>query len=1012
MSTVSSGWMVLLLATAAVGVADDPVVDFEREVAPVLLQRCMECHQEKDPSGSLVLSRRDTILRGGDSGPAVLPGDALNSLLFQRVASGEMPPEQNGHSQALPRDEVHVLRRWIQQGMQFPEGRTLDLFETTLPGRAGRDWWSLQPLRNVRIPQHFSDRNPIDFLVRQRLKNAGLEPAPRAEWSVLMRRLANVLTGLPPQAQLVADCLSRVAPSDADHATVFAAVVDRLLATDQYGERWARHWLDVVRYADTSGYERDQEKPYSWKYRDWVIDAFNSDLPWSDFVIRQLAGDQISDRTESSVTATGFLRLGTWNDEPNDPQDYTYERLEDLVHTTSTAFLGLTVKCARCHDHKFDPIPHADYYRFAAAFWAGPVRPRGRDLLGGPSAEELGFTELLGWTDIDPTPPEFRVLRSGDRNQPLQLVFPGPLSCIESHPGDPAGPLQGYSSAPRLRLAKWIADSANPLTARVAVNRIWQHHFGEGLVRSPDNFGFNGEQPSHPLLLDWLAGEFLKSGGSIKHIHRLILTSETWQQSSVHPQTYACDLVDPGNRLLWKMERRRVDAETLRDSLLAVTRELDLRMGGRGFLPDVPPEALEGLSRKASAWQASSPAEQLRRSVYMYSQRSLLPPMMTAFDFGDTTLPCGRRDSTIVAPQALTLLNNGFVHQRAEALARLIPTETELSSEAVAAEVWNRVLNRRPSPQESRLAAAHLNSQTQRFSTLPAMSNETPGEASADLIEFCRAYAAAGTSVEQPSVQTLADCVLFLQANVGVQLDDNGAVEVWHDQSVVANHAIQQLSQNRPRFLSADNDQQESLTFHADARQFLHLSKSLLTDQEFTILAVTTDSGKPGHRELLSNWNGGAGNSVTSLFLGLTGERQVRLSDAVSGVGEIRDLRSPFLFSASNGPQGAMIYQGDRLVHQMPGPLPERRLDTAWVIGQQGNFDAEYWSGTLQLLMVFDRQLSEAERRLLRSAITTRFRLRVSRPPELVHKPPTARQRAVASLALVLMNSNEFLFID
>lgn len=989
--------------------AGEPAVDFEQHVAPVLLQRCLECHQEADPSGGLALTRAELLFRGGDSGVVIVPGNPDDSLLFQRVQAGEMPPEQNGHSMALGASEVQVLRAWILQGAKYPEDRVLDLFEQTLPGRAGRDWWSLQPLQDVSVPAMYAGQHPIDAFVRQRLQQAGLEPASRAEWSVLIRRLSLQLTGLPPQTHEPGVVPSQPATT-AEEDLRLADVAERLLSMPAYGERWARHWLDIVRYADSSGYERDQEKPFSWKYRDWVIRAFNEGLPWDEFIVHQLAGDQIENRTEESVTATGFLRLGTWNDEPNDPQDYTYDRLEDLVHTTSTAFLGLTVKCARCHDHKFDPIPHADYYRFAAAFWTGPVRPRGRELLGGPSAEELGYAEILGWTDTEPDPPPFHVLQAGDRQRPLQQVSPGSLSCLESYPGFRAGVPGKFSAAPRLQLARWIASDANSLTARVAVNRIWQQHFGEGLVRSPDNFGFNGELPTHPELLDWLAEEFIRSGWNVRHMHRLILSSQTWKQSSIHAQEEQCSLVDSSNRLLWKMHRRRADAETLRDSLLAVSGELDLQMGGRGFFPEVPAEALEGLSRKGAAWTASPADQQLRRSVYIYSQRSLLPPMMTAFDFADTTLPCGKRDSTIVAPQALTLLNNDFVHQRAAALARQLTGTVELSDAEVIRAVWMRVLNRVPESEELELAAAHLSSQQERFQRHP-LPQDTERSISDELRQFCRVV---GTEVRAEEWRDAVpeDCVLLLEAGVGLVVDEQGGIARWQDLSRQNRDATQQLADRRPRAGTANTVEHAAVRFNSAARQYLDLGTGLLPGQQFTILAVTSDSGKPGHRELLSNWSGRDGNSVTSLFLGLTGESQIRLSDAISGVGEIQNPERPFLFSASAGPLGAMVHQGHRSVHATANPLPERRLDTPWVIGQQGNFDAEYWDGTLSLLLVFARQLNPEEQSLLREVLLRRYDLPAEHETPVPPAELTPRGRAVASLSLVLMNSNEFLFID
>ncbi|MCA9054446.1 MAG: PSD1 domain-containing protein, partial [Planctomycetaceae bacterium] len=561
--TLSMLCIIVGLISTALG--DDqvlPAPDFETEIAPLLIKRCLECHQGADPSGGLLLETRTGLLKGGDSGYVVDWGHPDGSHLLHRVVAGEMPPDRKGQSQRLPDAEIELLRRWIAAGPLWPDERRLDLFERTNDVRAGLDWWSLQPVVRPEVPRNSrgpSSDHPIDAFIRVRLQSEGLSPAPPADRRTLLRRVYYDLIGLPPTAEQIEAFLADDSPQ------AWERVIDELLASPHYGERWGRYWLDVVRYADTSGYERDQEKPFAWKYRDWVVRAFNADLPYRQFILEQLAGDELDDRTADSVIATGFLRLGTWNDEPNEPLDYQYDRLEDLVHTTSSAFLGLTVKCARCHDHKFDPIRQDDYYRMASAFWAGPIGARDRALLGGPSADELGMPDVLGWTDLDATPGPLHVLKSGERLQPLHEVAPASLSTIPALERDFTHPPEGAATSGRRRqLAEWIADERNPLTARVLVNRLWQHHFGAGLVRSPNNFGFLADPPTHPDLLDWLAAEFLAGGGRVKRIHKLILTSQTWQQASLHPQEEQYARIDPANRLWWRAERRRLDAESLR----------------------------------------------------------------------------------------------------------------------------------------------------------------------------------------------------------------------------------------------------------------------------------------------------------------------------------------------------------------------------------------------------------------------------------------------------------------
>ena len=458
-------------------------------------------------------------------------------------------------------------------------------------------------------------------------------------------------------------------------------------------------------------------KPFAWKYRDWVVDAFNDDMPYDEFITQQLAGDEIPDRSESSVIATGFLRLGTWNDEPNDPADYVYDRVEDLVHTTSTAFLGMTVKCARCHSHKFDPISQEDYYRLASIFWVGPV-DRGSDL-GGPKPEEVGISDVLSWTDVPGKTKPIHLLRNGERHHPLHEVAPATLSFLpDLERLIPAPPEGSKTSKRRLQFAAWIIDPKNPLPSRVMANRIWQHLFGEAIVRTPNNFGFLADAPTHPELLDWLATEFVAGGWRMKRLQKMILMSETWQQASTHQRFEQYRQRDAGNRFWWRANRRRLDAESLRDRMLEAAGQLDLRLRGAGFRPTISTEALEGLSRKNAAWTASPVDEQRRRSLYCYVKRGLLPPMMTTFDVSDTTQPCGQRDSTTVPTQALTLLNNPFVHTQSSLVAQQVAAQTDDLREQIEL-VWSSVLKRRPSNAEVDLARDHLQEQRKLLGNEP-----------------------------------------------------------------------------------------------------------------------------------------------------------------------------------------------------------------------------------------------------------------------------------------------------
>ncbi|MGK0185583.1 MAG: hypothetical protein ACI9R3_001361 [Verrucomicrobiales bacterium] len=735
--------------------APSGLIDFEEQVAPLLLKRCLECHERSDPSGKFSISSKAEFLVGGKSGPVFDADDPTSSHFLHRLEDGEMPPEKQGHPQRLPEEEIAVFRDWLSAGAPWPDDRQLDLFERTNDSRAGRDWWSLQAISRPEVAPigktQTLDRHPIDVFIRARLEKEKISAAPRADRRTLLRRLYYDLIGLPPTQKQLDDFVSDQSPD------AWVKTIDELLDRPQYGERWGRYWLDLVRYADTSGYERDQEKTFAWKYRDWVVDAFNSDMPYSDFVTHQLAGDEIETPTEQSQIATGFLRLGTWNDEPNDSADYVYDRLEDLVHTTSSAFIALTVKCARCHSHKFDPITQEDYYRMASAFWPGPLSQRNRDWLGGPNAKELGVENVLGWTDLSADAKPLHILRNGERQQPMGAVIPASLSSVPTLERTFDPPHAGSrTTRRRLQWAQWLTDPQNPLTARVFVNRLWQHHFGKALVRTPNNFGYLADPPTHPELLDWLAAEFLSKGGSVKAMHRLILTSETWQQSSLHPRAMEIEQTDDSNRLWWRAERRRLDAEALRDSMLMVSGELDLKIGGEGFKVTVHPEALEGLSRKTAAWLASPAEDQKRRSIYLYLKRGLLPPMMSAFDLCDTSQSCGKRDVTTVPTQALVMLNNSFVHERSQHLAAILFEQTPHLSNPqnhlmeMANLAWRHILMRDPTERE-------LESVSRYFQDRLKVHNSVNGEINT------------GLSPQQLTLASL--CHVLINSNEFVYLD-------------------------------------------------------------------------------------------------------------------------------------------------------------------------------------------------------------------------------------------------
>jgi len=572
-----------------------------------------------------------------------------------------------------------------------------NLGKPALAAEPTSDLWSVQPLKPGEPPAVKNEawvRTPIDRFILARLEADSFEPAPALDRARLIRRAYFDLLGLPPTPDAVRTFVADPSPD------AYEKLIDQLLADPRYGERWGRYWLDVVRYADTNGYERDAEKSGAWRYRDWVIRSFNEDLPYDRFVLEQLAGDELPDANEQTLAATGLLRVGTFDDEPNEPLQYKFEQLDDLVHVTATAFLGLTIKCARCHDHKFDPISHKDYYAYLNFFVAGKPAD-------GP---------VLGYTDAGRDAPPVKLLLGGDPKREGDVVPVNFLSMVPQLQREVAPPAaDAKTTQRRTQLARWIADPANPLAPRLAVNRVWQHHFGEGLCRTPDNFGVMGTAPTHPELLDWLADDFVKNGGRTKRLHKLIMLSSAYQMDSHHPRGQEYATRDFSNEHWYRANRHRIDAEALRDSILVASGQLNPKAGGPGFHPRANKDALEGLSMKDKAWKESPPEEQLRRSIYMFTKRSLLLPLMTIFDFADTTQPCAQRNVSTVAPQALALLNNEFVHEQSDAFARRVAQDAGSDGTARIDRAWWLALSRAPSPEEQATAAAHFARQRERF---------------------------------------------------------------------------------------------------------------------------------------------------------------------------------------------------------------------------------------------------------------------------------------------------------
>lgn len=779
-------WFFLLLAclvTPPLRAASDPnLVFFEQKVRPILDAHCLKCHgAEPKIKGGLRLTSRGALLEGGDSGPAINLQAPAKSLLLTAInytdEDLQMPPK----GEKLPPDKIAILTKWVEMGAPHPVQAETTTTPRHLPPKVTEEtkkFWSFQPVKRPQIPDLANAGNhPIDRFVQARLDTAGLKPAGPASKLVLFRRAYYDLIGLPPSPQEVDAFVADQSPD------AFEKVIDRLLASPQYGEKWGRHWLDVVRFAETNSFERDGVKPNAWRYRDYVISSFNEDKPYDQFVREQVAGDEFKPTTHASIIATGIYRLGQWDDEPSDRLQAKYDELDDVVTTIGQGFLGLTMNCARCHDHKIDPLSQRDYYSFLAFFnniapyqkdgpntmteilppdlqrayeeeqaalkarkedvrkriehFERPViksltvnekadfdKPRKREalleekILAATNADDLRhYKELkkelkelesrkdrdtpraLSAKELSPVPAQTFILKRGNptsQGDAVSAAFPEVLSPprVVVAPPKPGQKSTGL----RTQLAAWLTDPKNPLTARVMVNRIWQHHFGRGIVRSPNDFGFAGDKPTHPELLDYLASEFMANGWSMKILHKQIMLSAAYQRASTASQENLAK--DPNNDLLWRFDMRRLTAEEIRDSILAVTGKLNLKMGGPGIYPTIPATILAGQSRPGEGWGKSSPEEASRRSIYIHVKRSLVVPLIAAFDGPDTDFSCPSRFTTTQSTQALLMINSEMMQEEARALAKRLEREHPDNAPAQVERALSLALSRRPTPQE------------------------------------------------------------------------------------------------------------------------------------------------------------------------------------------------------------------------------------------------------------------------------------------------------------------------
>lgn len=738
---------------------------FESRIRPVLIERCYSCHaaDSKIIRGGLLVDSRDALLEGGDSGPAVVPGDTGESLILAAMKheSFEMPPDEK-----LPDTVIADFEQWISRGAADPRDVGTAEPPRGVDFEAAKSHWAFQPISDPAPPVIDDEswiQNPVDRFVLARLEAGGMKPRPRADKATLIRRATFDLIGLPPTIEQVDAFLADESPD------AFANVIDSLLQSPHYGERWGRHWLDLVRYADTNGADENHALPNAWHYRDWVVRMFNRDLPLDQFIIEQLAGDLLPKSGDEAIdgdrlTATGMLIIGPKMLAEQDKDKMVIDIVDEQIDTVTRTMLGLTIGCARCHDHKFDPISAKDYYALAGIFYSTKTMadrafvsnwlerplpsaaidaqrsehqkkidvakaelasfetalksqteklthlqamfdaPTNDDTESAkPSQEELDAkkTELESLKqqvdqhkkaveEVGKAMPAYTMVMAADEAQPTDLPIhirgnhltlaegkvsrgmPGILISVASSPTIPA------DQSGRLQLAQWLVSPDHPLTSRVMANRIWMWHFGQALMRSPSNFGLRAETPTHPELLDFLASRLINDGWSLKRLHRLIMNSSTYQMASDvdFPESIQYANQDPDNRLLWRRNRRRLEAEPVRDAVLCVGGGLDAKLGGMS--PDVNAN---------------------RRAVYLPINRAALYEMFSTFDYVETANHIEQRPTTTVPHQALFLLNSPMVHKQATAIAKEVIAQFEAPDQRIEA-IFRTLYARRPTEAE------------------------------------------------------------------------------------------------------------------------------------------------------------------------------------------------------------------------------------------------------------------------------------------------------------------------
>ncbi|MEM8733024.1 MAG: PSD1 and planctomycete cytochrome C domain-containing protein [Planctomycetota bacterium] len=844
-------WLIL----PATSLASDPTDGeklFALKLKSLFAEKCLACHggDEEDIQGGFDLRSRESVLKGGDSFEqgVVNLGHGDESFLYlvttRKEAGYEMPPKE---AESLSEEQAWWIRDWIDAGAPWPSDERIQEIQdayaegvqVATSGGLDDGWtnrryeeeklWAYRPLKFSQPP---SDTHPVDWFIDRKLEDAGLTPAPPSDAKSLARRMSFGLTGLPPVAIVDADRFG--SDYEKDPARAMENFVDRLQESEHYGEQFAQHWLDVARYADSAGFANDYARPNAWRYRDYVARAFNTDKPYNEFVREQLAGDEIDPADPEMRIATGFLRMGPWEQTSMSVFRVTrVQWLDDVTDSVGQTFLGHAMQCAKCHDHKFDPVSTRDYYGMMAVFSTTQFAELNAPFL--PYENRDGFDAAQSWTqakidayqtqaaelktkietlkttesgdakvgengldpgdenslarmnkniarhrwELDKTKPiafsvytgatverknvgsrllkpkqpwekgyieEDTILAGGDVYSRGDTVSPGALSAAESLGEMPQLEFASERGKRRLALANWIVHPKNPLAARVMVNRVWAWHFGKGLAGNPNNFGGTGKLPTHPELLDFLANWFMQNDWSFKRLNRLILTSQTYRRSSIHPEIADVQTRDPLNRLYAFMEPRRLGAEAIRDAMLAASGELNLSVGGIPCRPDLNMEVAtqprQIMGGTASVYEPDAkPERRNRRTLYAEKIRGLRDPFLETFNQPGPDKSCELRETSIVAPQALTLFNAVEVHERALAMAKHL-LDTSSSSKAsvsdhttsnaldrsIVEQAFLRALHRKPSPSEAEACVTHWRDSTKVEATKKYKASEPPTE--------------------------------------------------------------------------------------------------------------------------------------------------------------------------------------------------------------------------------------------------------------------------------------------